>query len=71
MGPTNEFYVSFTAQTRSAMEQRLIDAHEEAQKQALRHGSKGILITRHSVNHFTVALTESVPFGLTRERYND
>lgn len=63
-----DFEIAFTATPRAGMERKLDAAHEEATKQALRLGKQGI-ITRHSDYDFTVALTESVPFGTTRERY--
>lgn len=30
-------------------------------------GRQGILVTRHAYGSFTVALSDIVPFGLTRE----
>ncbi|MGF9660885.1 hypothetical protein AAIH25_03330 [Arthrobacter crystallopoietes] len=34
---------------------------------ALRHRTHGILVTRHHEGHFTVGLSETVPFGYTDE----
>jgi hypothetical protein len=50
------------------MERRLDEAHAEAEKQAVETGKYGILVTRHSCERFTVALSDSVPFGMTLER---
>ncbi|MEV7133227.1 hypothetical protein AB0N24_10120 [Arthrobacter sp. NPDC093128] len=30
---------------------------------------RGILVTRHGAGEFTVALSDSVPFGLTQENH--
>ncbi|WP_311215044.1 MULTISPECIES: hypothetical protein [unclassified Arthrobacter] len=64
-----DFEIAFTATTRAGMERKLDAAHEKATKRALLLGKQGIIITRHSDYDFTVALTDSVPFGTTRERY--
>lgn len=39
-------------------------AHSSAQS----HGWMGVMVTRHSPVVFTVALNESVPYGVTAER---
>jgi hypothetical protein len=38
-----------------------------ARKRATPQARHGILVTRHAHDSFTVALSDSVPFGLTRE----
>jgi len=30
-------------------------------------GTQGILLTRHKAGHYTAALSDQVPFGMTRE----
>ncbi|MDQ0823736.1 hypothetical protein QFZ69_004682 [Arthrobacter sp. V1I7] len=43
-------------------------AEQLAQEQALKEGVRGILVTRHGPNSFTVALSADVPYGTTLER---
>lgn len=60
--------IAVTATDRVSMERRLDEAVAIAMNQAMHTGRRGILITRHSYDFFTVALSHDVPFGLTRER---
>lgn len=60
--------IAVTATDRVSMERRLDDAVAMAMNQAMQPGRRGILVTRHSYDFFTVALSHDVPFGLTRER---
>ena len=53
--------------SRPALDARLETAVRDLQELARLRGAKGILVTRHSPGHYSAALTESVPFGLTRE----
>jgi len=59
--------IEFTAADRASMERQLEDAVDRARTQAMRERRKGILVTRHTYDSFTVSLSETVPFGLTRE----
>jgi hypothetical protein len=68
MAHTSNFQLMVSATDRASMERRLDEAHAEAVKQAVDTGNYGILVTRHSPKRFTVALSDSVPFGLTVER---
>lgn len=45
----------------------LSDAEAALLPNAVRAGTAGVLVTRHSPHRYTVALCESVPFGETRE----
>jgi predicted glycosyltransferase len=49
------------------MERQLEEAVTAAKSRAMHERRQGILITRHDHSKFTVALTDRVPFGLTRE----
>jgi F420-0:gamma-glutamyl ligase len=49
------------------MDSELDAAVTAAKAHALAEKRHGILVTRHGVDKFTVALSEAVPFGLTRE----
>ncbi|WP_311764355.1 hypothetical protein [Arthrobacter ipis] len=40
---------------------------KELQDLAMLTGTHGILVTRHRPGNYTAALSEQVPFGMTRE----
>lgn len=47
----------------------LLDAaHDQMVELALRDGTRGVLLTRHSQRRFTFSLSPLVPFGQTEER---
>lgn len=50
------------------MERQLDEAVTVARARATQEGRRGVLITRHYYDSFTVAISDAVPFGLTRER---
>ncbi|WP_427006121.1 hypothetical protein [Pseudarthrobacter sp. H2] len=56
-----------TAADRESTDRQLDEAVDAARIQALSEGRHGILVTRHGHDFFTVALSDAVPFGLTRE----
>jgi hypothetical protein len=60
--------IAVTATDPASMERRLDEAVAMATTWAMREGRQGILVTRHDFHSFTVALSDAVPFGLTRER---
>lgn len=49
------------------MDRQLGDAVSAALTIAMSERRRGILVTRHGRNSFTVTPSEAVPFGLTRE----
>jgi len=53
--------------SRRVLDERLEAAVNELRKVAMLTGTHGILITRNRPGHYTVALSEEVPFGTTRE----
>ncbi len=59
-----------TVADRADMERRLDEAVAIAMTWATQEGRRGILVTRHDRDSFTVALSDAVPFGLTREHQN-
>lgn len=67
MKTTISLPIAFTAVDRASMERQLDDAVAVARAQAAIEGRQGILVTRHDYSSFTVALSDAVPFGLTRE----
>ncbi|MHC6593924.1 hypothetical protein [Arthrobacter sp. C152] len=61
------FPLSLTVSDRQSMDSELDAAVSAAKAHALTGKRHGILVTRHGANHFTVDLSDAVPFGLTRE----
>ena len=59
--------IAVTATDRASMDCLLDEAVTLARKRATPQARHGILVTRHAHDSFTVALSDSVPFGLTRE----
>jgi hypothetical protein len=62
------FPLTLTVSDRQSMDRELDAAVAAAKSHALDGKSHGILVTRHGVDTFTVALSDTVPFGLTREQ---
>lgn len=67
MRTTLDLPIQVTATDRASMERQLDEAVTAAMKWATHEGCKGILVTRHYYDSFTVDLSDDVPFGLTRE----
>ncbi|MEV7473623.1 hypothetical protein [Pseudarthrobacter oxydans] len=65
---TADFPLTLTVADRASMDSELDAAVTAAKAHALAGKSHGILVTRHGVDTFTVALSDAVPFGLTREQ---
>ncbi|MFP5311339.1 MAG: hypothetical protein ACLGH7_02845 [Actinomycetes bacterium] len=61
------FPVTLTVADRQSMDRELDNAVAAAKLQALKDQCHGILVTRLGVDKFTIALSDTVPFGLTRE----
>lgn len=61
------FPLTLTIDDRQSMDSELDAAVSAAKAHALADRRHGILVTRHAANMFTVALSETVPFGITRE----
>jgi hypothetical protein len=62
------FPLTLTIADRQSMDSELDAAVTAAKAHALAEKRHGILVTRHGVDKFTVALSDAVPFGLTREQ---
>ncbi len=56
-----------TATDRASIEHLLDEAVDLVRTTAMHERRQGILVTRHDFDSFTVALSDAVPFGLTRE----
>jgi hypothetical protein len=53
--------------SRHAVDERLDEAVKKLQELAMRTGRRGILVARNAPGHYTAALSDQVPFGMTRE----
>jgi hypothetical protein len=53
--------------SRHALDERLDEAVKNLQELAMHTGRHGILVTRNKPGHYTAALSDQVPFGMTRE----
>jgi hypothetical protein len=54
---------------RDSLENELNAAVSALRERATGERRQGILVTRHAANEFTVALSDSVPFGMTQENH--
>ncbi|KQN84555.1 MULTISPECIES: hypothetical protein [unclassified Arthrobacter] len=59
--------IEIQVDSRQVLDERLDDAVRGLQQIAMATGTHGILITRHKPGHYTAALSDQVPFGMTRE----
>ena len=59
--------IEIQVDNRQVLDERLDDAVRGLQQIAMATGTQGILITRHKPGHYTAALSDQVPFGMTRE----
>ena len=59
--------IEIQVDSRQVLDERLDDAVRGLQQIAMETGTQGILLTRHNPGHYTAALSDQVPFGMTRE----
>lgn len=59
--------IEIQVETRNVLDERLNDAVRGLQQLAMTARTHGILLTRHKPGHYTAALSDQVPFGMTRE----
>ncbi|MEC5189796.1 MULTISPECIES: hypothetical protein [unclassified Arthrobacter] len=59
--------IEIQVDNRRVLDERLDDAVRGLQQIAMATGTHGILITRNKPGHYTAALSDQVPFGMTRE----
>jgi hypothetical protein len=59
--------IEIQVDSRQVLDERLDDAVRGLQRLAMTTGTHGILLTRHKAGHYTAALSDQVPFGMTRE----
>ena len=60
--------IEIQVDNRRVLDDRLNDAVRGLQQLAVTTGTHGILLTRHKPGHYTAALSDQVPFGMTREQ---
>ena len=60
-------FIDICAESRQALDEALEEAVQNLQKLAMLTASKGIMISRIGPGHYTAALNDNVPFGITRE----
>jgi hypothetical protein len=68
METATDLIIAVTVTDRAGLDRQLDEAVTVAKAKAMEEKRHGILITRLDYSSFTVALSESVPFGLTREQ---
>ena len=51
-----------------ALQKQLDAAHKEVRSLAISGQRHGLLVTRHSHNSYTIAVSPEVPYGMTYER---
>ena len=59
--------IEIQVDNRRVLDDRLNDAVRGLQQLAMTTGTHGILLTRHKPGHYSAALSDQVPFGVTRE----
>lgn len=59
--------IEIQVDSRHVLDERLNAAVRGLQELAMVTGTHGILLTRHKPGHYTAALSDQVPFGMTRE----
>jgi len=59
--------IDIQVDSRRLLDERLNDAVLGLQRIAMLTGAHGILLTRLKPGHYTAALSDQVPFGMTRE----
>lgn len=60
--------VEVTAHNPAFLDRKINDAIAVVLDRAMAEGRHGILVTQHSYNRYTVALSPEVPYGRTYER---
>ena len=60
-------YIDIHVTSRHALDEHLEAAVKDLQELAMLTGAHGILVTRHRPGNYTAALSDQVPFGMTRE----
>ncbi|WP_104175555.1 hypothetical protein [Arthrobacter sp. Y81] len=68
MNTTTADVLEVKVDTAQQLEERLNAAVRSLQDVATRTRAHGILVTRLNPGHYTVSLSDSVPFGVTREQ---
>ena len=62
-----QIIADFKVEQKAELYEKLDAAVGAAQRDALADGARGVLVTRHNFDHFSIALSPDVPFGLVYE----
>lgn len=68
MKTNQDLTIVINAIDRASLDRQLDEAVEIARAKAMQERRQGILVTRRGYDLFTVGLSDTVPFGLTREQ---
>lgn len=71
MDPEAKDSITVIARSRSEALERLDACVEHLQHRAMQKKTSGILVTRIGAGHFTVELSNAVPYGVTLESTNE
>ncbi|MDR6417703.1 hypothetical protein [Pseudarthrobacter sulfonivorans] len=67
----HQVIADFRVEGTNELEEKLESAVGTARDQALMGcHNRGVLVTRHDFDHYSVSLSPQIPFGLTREQDN-
>jgi len=65
--PSPNKYINIQVKDRSVLDDSLNAAVKDLQHIAMVSGTQGIIVTRNGPGDYTAALTDKVPYGITRE----
>jgi hypothetical protein len=65
--PSTPETIDIHVNDRHILDERLDAAVKDLQEAAMLTGTHGIVVTRNRPGSYTVALSDQVPFGMTRE----
>lgn len=65
--PTAIEAIDIHVTSRHSLDEQLEAAVKDLQEAAMLTGTYGILVTRNNPGRYTAALSDQVPFGMTRE----
>jgi hypothetical protein len=65
-----DFPIDVKVSDRASMDDQLDRAVALARSCAMQEKRRGVLVTRHDFNRFSVELSDGVPYGFTRELWN-
>ncbi|ADX74789.1 hypothetical protein D7Z96_14735 [Pseudarthrobacter phenanthrenivorans] len=67
---TNPHFLTISATTRSEADEKLNASVQQLRDLARENPTRGILVTKRGAGHFTLELSDQVPYGQTWESVN-